>query len=434
MMVWTVSDETRDHDRHETFFQDLQHAIDYLDHAPAGFFSAEPDGSIAHMNATLAGWLDYDLAQFSAGRLKIDDIVAGDGGAMLAIISGPPGEVTTQQFDVDLKPRQGRLLPARILHKVAFSGDGAPGPSRSLVINRAPGDIKGEDLRAAEVRFARIFNSTPVAIAAVDAAGAVLRPNAAFARLAQAASKSDAAKGRLSIFDLVAERDRAPLSASIDAAAQGKGEIAPLDVSLEGPGPRVRRGSSSRPPIRAATRARARPSSRSTPPSSAPCKRTSCKARRCRPSASSPAASRMTSTTCLTAIIGYSDLLLANHRPTDPSFQDIMQIKQNANRAAGLVRQLLAFSRRQTLRPQTLQLNDVLSELQMLLRRLVGEQIQLDVVYGRDLWQVKADLNQFEQVIVNLVVNARDAMQRRRQDHAAHAQLSRRRMRRLEGG
>ena len=112
----------------------------------------------------------------------------------------------------------------------------------------------------------------------------------------------------------------------------------------------------------------------------------------------------------LTAIIGYSDLLLANHRPTDPSFQDIMQIKQNANRAAGLVRQLLAFSRRQTLRPQTLQLGDVLSELQMLLRRLVGETIELDVVHGRDLWLVQADLNQFEQVVVNLVVNARDAM------------------------
>ena len=81
--LWTVSDETREHDRHETFFQDLQHAIDYLDHAPAGFFSAEPDGAIVHMNATLAGWLDYDLAQFGVGRLKIDDIVAGDGGAML---------------------------------------------------------------------------------------------------------------------------------------------------------------------------------------------------------------------------------------------------------------------------------------------------------------------------------------------------------------
>ena len=206
--------------------------------------------------------------------------------------------MTTQQFDVDLKPRQGRVLPVRILHKVAFSGDGAPGPSRSLVINRAPGEIKGEDLRAAEVRFARIFNSTPVAIAAVDAAGAVLRPNAAFARLAQAALKTDAAKGRLSIFDLVAERDRAALSASIEAAAQGKGEIAPLDVSLEARAPRVRRASSSRRPIRRPTKARARPSSPSTPPSSARCRRTSSRARRCRRSASSPAASRTTSTTC----------------------------------------------------------------------------------------------------------------------------------------
>ncbi len=112
----------------------------------------------------------------------------------------------------------------------------------------------------------------------------------------------------------------------------------------------------------------------------------------------------------LTAIIGYSDLLLANHRPTDPSFQDIMQIRQNANRAAGLVRQLLAFSRRQTLQPVDLQLGDVVADLQNLMRRLVGEKIEIDVVHGRDLWLVRADMNQLEQVLVNLVVNARDAM------------------------
>jgi two-component system, cell cycle sensor histidine kinase and response regulator CckA len=112
----------------------------------------------------------------------------------------------------------------------------------------------------------------------------------------------------------------------------------------------------------------------------------------------------------LQAIIGYSDLLLANHRPTDPSFQDIMQIKQNANRAAGLVRQLLAFSRRQTLRPEVLNLNDQLYDLSMLLKRLLGERVALDLNHGRDLWFVKADVNQFEQVVVNLAVNARDAM------------------------
>src|SRR5271165_3338912 len=237
-VVWTVSDETREHDRHETFFQDLQHAIDYLDHAPAGFFSADRDGEIVHMNATLAEWLDYDLAQFGLGQLKVGDIIAGDGGAMLTTMTGRPGEVKTQPFDVDLKPRQGRVLAARILHKVAFSSDGAPGPSRSLVISRASGEVKGEeDLRAAEVRLARIFNSTPVAIAEVDARGAVLRPNAAFVRLTPAALKAAGGDGKPSIFGLVAERDHGALGAALQAAAEGRGRIEPLDVALEGAEP-----------------------------------------------------------------------------------------------------------------------------------------------------------------------------------------------------
>jgi two-component system cell cycle sensor histidine kinase/response regulator CckA len=105
-----------------------------------------------------------------------------------------------------------------------------------------------------------------------------------------------------------------------------------------------------------------------------------------------------------------TDFLLNAHKPTDPSFQDIMQIKQNANRAASLVRQLLAFSRRQTLRPQVLDLGDSLADLTMLLRRLIGEKVKLDVVHGRDMWPVKVDISQFEQVVVNLAVNARDAM------------------------
>jgi two-component system cell cycle sensor histidine kinase/response regulator CckA len=87
-----------------------------------------------------------------------------------------------------------------------------------------------------------------------------------------------------------------------------------------------------------------------------------------------------------------------------------MNIKQNANRAAGLVRQLLAFSRRQTLRPEVLSLPDTLSELSVLLSRLLGEKVKLEVRNGRDLWFIKADLNQLEQVIMNLAVNGRDAM------------------------
>ncbi len=112
----------------------------------------------------------------------------------------------------------------------------------------------------------------------------------------------------------------------------------------------------------------------------------------------------------LTAMIGFSDLLLMRHPAGDPSFADIMQIKQNANRAANLVRQLLAFSRRQTLQPKTIDLTEVLAELSNLIRRLIGENIQMKMQHGRELGMVKADQGQLEQVIINLAVNARDAM------------------------
>jgi two-component system cell cycle sensor histidine kinase/response regulator CckA len=112
----------------------------------------------------------------------------------------------------------------------------------------------------------------------------------------------------------------------------------------------------------------------------------------------------------LTAILGHCDLMLMRHTPGDTDYDDIQQIKSNSNRAAGLTRQLLAFSRQQTLRPQVLQLPDVVSEVSHLLKRLLGETVQLVVKHGRDLGPVRADPGQLEQVIVNLSVNARDAM------------------------
>ncbi|MBA3676334.1 MAG: response regulator [Sphingosinicella sp.] len=113
----------------------------------------------------------------------------------------------------------------------------------------------------------------------------------------------------------------------------------------------------------------------------------------------------------LTAIIGYCDLMLMRHSPGDSDYDDIQQIRSNSNRAAGLTRQLLAFSRQQTLRPQVLQLPDVISEVSNLLKRLLGETVKLQVKHGRNLGAVRADPGQLEQVIVNLAVNARDAMQ-----------------------
>ncbi|MDB4592155.1 ATP-binding protein [Paracoccaceae bacterium] len=112
----------------------------------------------------------------------------------------------------------------------------------------------------------------------------------------------------------------------------------------------------------------------------------------------------------LTAITGHCDLLLLRHKKTDQDYDDLLQINQNANRAAALVSQLLAFSRKQTLRPQNLEIRETLSDLTHLLDRLVGEKVQLRLEYDPVKRAVRADKRQLEHVVMNLVVNARDSM------------------------
>ena len=404
--VWSIADITRDRERQEDVFQELQHAIEYLDHAPCGFFSVSPSGDIVYVNATLANWLDHDLAEIGSGGLKLADIVSGDGASLLTSIVPVPGEVKTEVFDIDLRMRSGKTMPVRLYHKLAFGADGAPGASRTLVISRAR-DEHSDPQRAAEVRFMRFFDHTPMAIATVDRAGAVVRANARFAKLAQSLSPDGAAAK--SIFRAVNARDRSLLIAAINQAAEGQGDIAPVEAMLDGA--RERWGQF----FVTAVEEDERETEAAIVYMLETTERRALE-NQINQSQKMDMVGQLAGgiahdfNNVLSAIMMANDFLLNAHKPTDPSFQDIMQIKQNATRAATLVRQLLAFSRRQTLRPQVLDLGDALSDLTMLLRRLIGEKVKLDLVHGRDLWPVKVDVSQFEQVIVNLAVNARDAM------------------------
>ena len=404
--VWSIADITRDRKQQEDVFQELRHAIEYLDHAPCGFFSVNPGGELVYVNATLANWLDHDLAEIGSGGLKLTDIVSGDGASLLTSIAPEPGEVKTEVFDIDLRMRGGKTMPARLYHKLAFGADGVPGASRTLVISRAR-DERSDPQRAAEVRFMRFFDHTPMAIATVDRAGAVVRANARFAKLAQSLSP-DGAAGK-SIFRTVNPRDRGLLIAAINQAAEGQGDIAPVEAMLDGTRERwgqffVTAVEEDERETEAAIVYMLETTERRTLEN------------QINQSQKMDMVGQLAGgiahdfNNVLSAIMMATDFLLNAHKPTDPSFQDIMQIKQNANRAAALVRHLLAFSRKQTLRPQVLDLGESLSDIQNLLKRLIGEKIKLEVLHGRDLWPIKVDLSQFEQVIVNLAVNARDAM------------------------
>ena len=411
LYIWQISDITSERDDQERFFKELQNAIDYLDHAPAGFFSAGRKGEIVYLNATLAEWLGIGLAKFHPGSLSIADVVAGEGLALIHSVQAEPGLKKTETLDLDLRKTNGQSLPVRIVHRVSSTRDGAPGESRTIVLAREEGGESDQSASIASMRFTRFFNNTPMAIASVDGDGRILRTNAPFLKLfSGVVARDDIGRGA-KLESIVHETDRLRLQSALDAAKDRQGDIAPLDSLHPADDGRHFRfyvnaviDQSDEAPEEAAIVYAVEITEQKALETQM--------AQTQKMNAVGTLAGGIAHdfNNVLTAILLSSDHLLLSARPSDASFADLMEIKRNANRAAVLVRQLLAFSRKQTMRPTVLNLTDVIGDLRMLVDRMTGTNVKIDVDYGRDLWTVKTDLGQFEQVLINLAVNARDAM------------------------
>ncbi|WP_296036486.1 cell cycle histidine kinase CckA [uncultured Agrobacterium sp.] len=408
--VFQIADITAEREDQERFFRELQNAIDYLDHAPAGFFSAGRKGEIVYLNATLSEWLGIDLAQFSPGSLNVSDIVAGEGMALIESVQPQVGSKRTEMLDLDMRRVNGQSMPARLVHQVTAARDGAPGESRTLVLMRPKGQDSAESSSA--MRFTRFFNNTPMAIASIDGEGRILRTNAPFLKLFSGVVGRDDIDNAVPLETVLHDNEKAKLAQAMTAAKDRQGDIPPFD---------------SRHPKDETRHFRFYVNAVIDQDDEAPeevaivyaIEVTEQKALETQMAQTQKMNAVGTLAggiahdfnNVLTAILLSSDHLLLQARPADASFADLMEIKRNANRAAVLVRQLLAFSRKQTMRPAVLNLTDVIGDLRMLVDRLIsGTNVKLEVDYGRDLWPVKTDLSQFEQVMINLCVNARDAM------------------------
>lgn len=411
LYLWQIADITAERDDQERFFKELQNAIDYLDHAPAGFFSAGRKGEIFYINATLADWLGIDLTKFQPGSMSIGDLVAGEGLTLVQSVQAEPGLKKTKVLDLDLRKTNGQSLPVRMVHRVSSARDGAPGESRTIVMSRDGGEDEDQSASSAAMRFTRFFNNTPMAIASVDGKGRILRTNAPFLKLFSGlVSQDDVERGAL-IETVVHATEKGRLHEALAAAKDRQGDIAPIDALHPADGERHFRfyinaviDQSDQAPEEAAiiyaleiTEQKALENQM---------------AQTQKMNAVGTLAGGIAHdfNNVLTAILLSSDHLLLSARPADASFADLMEIKRNANRAAVLVRQLLAFSRKQTMRPTVLSMTDVIGDLRMLVDRMTGTNVKVEVDYGRDLWPVRTDLGQFEQVLLNLAVNARDAM------------------------
>ena len=400
-LLWQVSDVTARRQMETAIQSEQRRLVDLFERAPIGFYSVDGQGRFRFVNQTLAEWL---------GR-SADELVAGVD--LHEVLAEPPPPETPAyapvaeadgQIEVKLRGGGGEVFDALIVQAVTADEE-EPGAlrTRSVVRHLTRERAAAEALADSERRFKRFFDEAPIAIVELDRGGRLRECNPAFEALLGLEGRKVVGEplGRW-----VVEDDRSLLRETLVASAKGPGQSA--DLRLQGTRELLCTLSVS--VIEGAGK-----------PAGFVCHlldTTEQKALEVQfaQSQKMQAVGQLAGgiahdfNNLLTAMIGFSDLLLLRHRPGDQSFADIMQIKQNANRAANLVRQLLAFSRQQTLQPRMLNVTDILAELSHLLRRLIGETIELDMVHGRDLGQVRADQGQLEQVIINLAVNARDAM------------------------
>src|SRR5215472_9504540 len=343
--------------------------VDFFDNAPIGFYSVDGNGRLRFVNQTLAEWLGTTPAKLLTSGAVLHDFIA----------SLPVGETQpsdpfgcrgdgTLRGEVLLKTCQGRIIPAWIGQSVV--GSGAELRTRSVVCDLTPEREWKAALRLAR-RFQLFFANAPIGSALLDRSGRFEEANSALGELFGAAPQD--LIGR-ELIGLLNEEDRDAIAAKLAAAASGRIERDPIEIRITRPRDRaivlfLSRIDDAEGEISARGRDR---SGGFTLHFIDVTEQKNLEVQFAQ-SQKMQAVGQLAGgvahdfNNLLTAMIGFCDLLLMRFRPGDPSFADIMQIKQNANRAANLVRQLLAFSRQQTLQPRVLNITDVLVDLSHLL-------------------------------------------------------------------
>jgi two-component system cell cycle sensor histidine kinase/response regulator CckA len=402
--LWSFEDVTTRHEMEQVIRDEQMKLTDFLDNAPVGFYSVDGAGRFLFVNEALADWLGVPASELVDGEARLADFLAVPP-ARCAPAHAPfeAGDGDTRG-EIALLGRQGRTLNVLITQSVVRTGDTLR--TRSVVRDLTPEREWEEALRLSRQRFQRFFADAPVGIALLDYQGQLQETNDALGGLFGLAPVELIGKTLVSFLD---PADGAEIATRLDAVAAGQALTGPVELKIHGA--RERRASifvSRLGGVDAGEVGLILHFIDTTDQKSLEAQFAQSQKMQAVGQLAGGVAHDFNN--LLTAMIGFCDLLLLRFRPGDPSFADIMQIKQNANRAANLVRQLLAFSRQQSLQPRVLNITDVLDELKHLLRRLIGENIELNVVHSRDLGLVKVDQGQLEQVIINLAVNARDAM------------------------
>ena len=402
--LWRVEDVTAGRELDVVRRIEEDRVSDMLDLLPVGFFSADREGVLQYVNQTMARWLGVPPDRL-IGTPFADyvDEIGGEGDLNLRDSDGRSFAVTLEQSQKDADDGDVAYTRSIVLRDLVWSEVAPAHPEKA--------ESKLDNETALQKNMGAtgwLFDDAPVGIVLLDLEGVVVDCNRAFQTLV--GFHRDSVCGRPFV-DQLAREDRGDIGTGFSKIVMGIARGAQLEVRL--------------PAARERELTVALYASRMSDPDGEVSglvlhlidvtEQRNLEVQFSQ-SQKMQAVGQLAGgvahdfNNLLTAMIGFSDLLLDRHGPDDPSFSDIQQIRQNANRATNLVRQLLAFSRKQTLTLARLDVTEALNDLSNLLGRLIGEKVELRLEPGRELLPIQADRGQFDQVIINLTVNARDAM------------------------
>ena len=406
--IWTLKDITaqREHEAERDGEQKFKY--DLLDELPVGLFSADQDGNLQYINKTLADWLSLSAnGKKSAKSHSLADFVV-----LNEMYEHEPAinpDESGMHGGLQLQNKQGEKFSSYLIQSQKENKKGEFLYSRSVVLRDPFTPIIDDGTGGALLRrIPWLFSDSPVGIVILDLHGIVMDCNRSFLKIL--GLHRDGVVG-LPISDRISKEDRDSASAALAKVAMKTMPAVPLEVRIPADGERE---------IIASFYVSGIENSDSDVTGLVLHVRDTTDEKNLEVQFNQAQKMQLIGqltggvahnfNNLLTAMGGFCDLLLSRHGPKDPDYSDIMQIKKNTKRATDLVGDLLAFSRRQTWQPKIFSITDELNSISDTLRRLIGENIELNLLHGKDVGLIRTDRTQFEQVVINLAVNSRDAM------------------------
>ncbi|MBB5072986.1 two-component system cell cycle sensor histidine kinase/response regulator CckA [Bartonella callosciuri] len=410
-LFWRIADISHLQERREVFFSNLQEAINHLDQAPIGFLSVNTQGTILYANVIFAEWFSIDLANFTVGQYSFDQLLdsIGENSTWSDIClqnnkHQSSGYSSPYRFSLYLNSQTGAkkilncfMCACSLLEDEAIY--------RIVIVPQQVQKAESDDQLKLQNTLFEYFDASPFAIAVVDQRGQLIHMNNVFSSLMGCKGKT------INLYDVISRRDHMQLERTFQKIMSNKNCTASIETILESNEERHLRLHVM--PVKSYCDDLLQDCAILSIIETTEQKTLEDKMMQ---SQKMQAVGQLAGgiahdfNNVLTAILMSCDLLLNTHRSSDPAHADLINIKNNANRAAALVQQLLAFSRKQTLRPEKVDFTEFLSDIRNLILPLLGNNIQLKIIHGRDLWSVEVDQASFQRVIMNLVINARDAM------------------------